>query len=81
MPVSRSTERRRQPRHWRFITVGALLGFVIFGVISMIGPDRGGEFGRSVDPGAALGLLSMFGIFIGGLLGAVVAALFAGRGR
>ena len=70
---------RSNPKPIPFIATGAILGFLIFSAISWWGPNRNAEFDINYDPGAALGYMSVFGIFIGAIVGAAVAALFTYR--
>ena len=58
---------------------GAIVGFVVFSVISWVGPNRNEGFDITYDPGAALGYMSVFGLLLGALVGAAVAALFTYR--
>ena len=58
---------------------GAIVGFVVFSVVSWIGPNRNEGFDITYDPGAALGYMSVFGLQLGALVGAAVAALFTYR--
>lgn len=71
--------RRSRPRPLRFVLVGAVLGFIVLGIVSMARPDRSAEFDVAYDPSVSLGLMSLFGAFLGALLGALVAALLAAR--
>lgn len=56
-----------------------IIGFVVFGVVSWLGPNRNEGFDITYDPSAALGYMSVLGLLLGALLGAVVAALFTYR--
>lgn len=58
---------------------GAIVGFILFSVISWIGPNRNDGFDINYDPSAALGYMSVFGLLLGALVGAAVAALFTYR--
>lgn len=58
---------------------GAIVGFILFSVISWIGPNRNEGFDINYDPGAALGYMSVLGLCLGALVGAAVAALFTYR--
>lgn len=58
---------------------GAIIGFIVFGLISYFGPNRNEGFDITYDPSATLGYMSVLGLCVGGLLGAVVAALFTYR--
>lgn len=71
--------RRSRPRPWRFIAVGGILGFVVLGIVSMIGPDTNESFDVSYDPSVSLGFMSLFGLFLGALLGALLAAVLSVR--
>ena len=70
---------RSNPKPIPFITTGAIIGFLIFSAISWWGPNRDAGFDITYDPSATLGYMSVFGVFIGGLVGAAVAALFTYR--
>lgn len=59
--------------------LGGLVGFVVFGIISLLGPDENVAYDISYDPSVSLGVMSVFGLLLGALVGAVVAALFAAR--
>lgn len=75
-----STERRpSNPKPLPFIVTGAIIGFVVFGAISWIGPNRNEGFDITYDPGSALGYMSMLGLFVGALVGAVIVALLTYR--
>ena len=56
-----------------------IIGFVVFGAISWIGPNRNEGFDITYDPGSALGYMSMLGLFVGALVGAVIVALLTYR--
>lgn len=71
--------RRRYPKPIPFVVTGAIIGFIVFSVISWLGPNSNEGYNISYDPGAALGLMSVLGLFVGGFVGLVVAALLAGR--
>jgi len=71
--------RRSQPKPFPFIATGAILGLIVFGVISMLGPNRNEGYGITYDPGAALGYMSVLGLCVGALVGAVVVALLTYR--
>ena len=58
---------------------GAIVGFIVFSIVSWVGPNRDEGFDITYDPGAALGYMSMLGLFVGALVGATVAALFTYR--
>ena len=58
---------------------GAIVGFILFSVVSWLGPNRNGGFDINYDPSAALGYMSVFGLCLGALVGAAVAALFTYR--
>lgn len=75
----KSQRPRSRPKPIPFVTTGAIIGFIVFSIISWLGPNRNENFDINYDPGAALGYMSVFGIFIGALLGAAVAALFTYR--
>lgn len=70
---------RSRPKPLPFIATGAILGFIIFGIISWIGPNRDAGFDINYDPEAALGYMSVLGMCLGALVGAAVAALFTYR--
>lgn len=74
-----NSTRRSHPKPIPFIATGAIIGFIVFGVISWVGPNVNEGYDITYDPGAALGMMSILGLFVGGLLGAVVAALFTYR--
>ncbi|WP_435201993.1 hypothetical protein [Janibacter sp. GS2] len=71
--------RRSQPKPVPFIMTGAIIGFLIFSVVSWLGPNRNEGFDINYDPGAALGYMSVMGLCLGALVGAAVAALFTYR--
>lgn len=71
--------RRSQPKPVPFIMTGAIIGFILMSVVSWLGPDRDEGFNITYDPGAALGYMSVFGLCLGALVGAAVAALFTYR--
>lgn len=58
---------------------GAIVGFILFSVVSWLGPNRNEGFDINYDPGAALGYMSVLGLCLGALVGAAVAALFTYR--
>ncbi|NYF97999.1 hypothetical protein [Janibacter cremeus] len=68
-----------RPKPIPFIATGAIIGFIVFGVISLLGPNTDGGYNISYDPSAALGFMSVVGLCAGGLVGAVVAALLTYR--
>ena len=70
---------RSYPKPIPFIVTGAIIGFIVFGLISYFGPNRNEGFDITYDPSATLGYMSVLGLCVGGLLGAVVAALFTYR--
>ena len=70
---------RSNPKPIPFIVTGAIIGFIVFGLISYFGPNRNEGFDITYDPGAALGYMSVLGLFLGALVGAAVAALFTYR--
>lgn len=70
---------RSNPKPIPFIATGAILGFIVFSAISWWGPNRDAGFDINYDPGAALGYMSVLGLFIGALLGAAATALFTYR--
>ena len=70
---------RSNPKPIPFIVTGAIIGFIVFGLISYFGPNRNEGFDITYDPSATLGYMSVLGLCVGGLLGAVVAALFTYR--
>mgnify|MGYP006985708005 FL=1 len=70
---------RSNPKPIPFVVTGAVIGFVVFGVVSWLGPNRNEGFDITYDPGAALGYMSVLGLFLGALVGAAVAALFTYR--
>nr|WP_257909267.1 hypothetical protein [Janibacter limosus] len=52
-----STKRpRSNPKPLPFVATGAIVGFIVFGVISWIGPNRNEGFDITYDPSAAPGL-------------------------
>ncbi len=68
-----------RPRPIPFIATGAIIGLIVFGVISLLGPTTDEGYNITYDPGAALGYMSVLGLCVGGLVGAVVAALLTYR--
>ena len=70
---------RSNPKPIPFIVTGAIIGFIVFGLISYFGPNRNEGFDITYDPSAALGYMSVFGLCLGALIGAAVAALFTYR--
>lgn len=75
-----STKRpRSNPKPVPFVATGAIIGFIVFGVISWIGPNRNEGFDITYDPSAALGYMSVLGLLLGALVGAVVVALLTYR--
>lgn len=52
---------------------------MLLGLVSMLRPDRDEGFDVAYDPSVSLGLLSLFGLFGGALIGLLVAALLAER--
>lgn len=71
--------RPARPRPWRFIVLGGIVGFIAFGILSMLRPDVDTGYDITYDPSVTLGFMSLFGLFLGALAGAVVAALLAAR--
>ncbi|MBB5633226.1 uncharacterized protein YqgC (DUF456 family) [Cryobacterium mesophilum] len=65
---------RRAPKFSVFVVVGALVGIIAALVLASIYPAD-----PAVGFGATFGLLSLFGIAFGGLIGAAVAILFDRR--
>lgn len=61
---------RRAPRYRAFVVTGALLGLVVAAVVVLVGP-AGGELGR----GPVLVFVGLTLALVGGLGGALVAAL------
>lgn len=75
-----STRRpRSNPKPVPFIVTGAIIGFVVFGLVSWFGPNRNSGFDINYDPGSSLGYMSVLGLLLGALVGAAVAALFTYR--
>lgn len=75
-----STKRpRSNPKPVPFVATGAIIGFIAFGVISWIGPNRNEGFDITYDPGATLGYMSVLGLLLGALVGAAVFALLTYR--
>lgn len=74
-----NSKRPSHPKPIPFIATGAIIGFIVFGVVSMLGPNTNEGYNISYDPGAALGFMSVVGVCVGGLVGAVVAALLTYR--
>lgn len=74
-----ANRRSSNPKPLAFVATGAIIGFIVFGVISWIGPNRNEGFDITYDPGSALGYMSVLGLLLGALLGAVVAALLTYR--
>ncbi len=72
-------KRRSEPKPVPFIATGAVVGLVVFGIISMVGPNRDEGYNIIYDPGATLGYMSVLGICVGALVGAVVVALLTYR--
>ncbi|WP_277454037.1 hypothetical protein [Janibacter sp. DB-40] len=68
-----------RPRPIPFIATGAIIGFIVFGVISLLGPTTDEGYNITYDPGVSLGFMSVVGLCVGGLVGAVVAALLTYR--
>ncbi|WP_338749845.1 hypothetical protein [Janibacter alittae] len=68
-----------RPKPVPFIATGAIIGFIVFGIISLVGPNTDEGYNITYDAGAALGYMSVVGLFVGGLVGAVVAALLTYR--
>ena len=71
--------RRNHPRPIPFIATGAIIGFIVFGLISVLRPNENTAYDITYDAGAALGMMSVLGLFVGGIVGAVVAALLTYR--
>lgn len=59
---------RRAPKFSAFVIVGALLGFLVALVLTSLFPAD-----PAVGFGASLGLFSLFGIALGGIVGAAIA--------
>lgn len=74
-----TSKRPSHPKPIPFIATGAIIGFIVFSIISWLGPNVNEGYKISYDPGAALGFMSVVGLCVGGLLGAVVAALLTYR--
>lgn len=64
----------------RFLLTGAILGFVVFGLIAIINPELENQFGVSYSATTAVGYMSVFGMLLGAIGGAVAAAIAAGPG-
>ncbi|HCE61262.1 MAG TPA: hypothetical protein DER11_07875 [Janibacter terrae] len=73
------TRPRSHPKPLPFVATGAVIGFIVFGLVSWFGPNRNEGFDITYDPGATLGYMSVLGLCVGGLVGAVVAALLTYR--
>ena len=75
-----STNRRSSnPKPLPFIATGAIIGFIVFGLVSWFGPNRNAGFDINYDPSAALGYMSVLGMLLGALVGAAVVALLTYR--
>lgn len=73
------SKQRSHPKPIPFIATGAIIGFIVFGVVSLLGPNTNEAYDITYDPGAALGFMSVVGLCVGGLVGAVVVALLSYR--
>ena len=71
--------RPNRPKPVPFIATGAIIGFIVFGLISVLRPNENTAYDITYDAGAALGMMSVLGLFVGGIVGAVVAALLTYR--
>ncbi len=71
---------RSNPKPIPFITTGAILGFIVFSAVSWWGPNRDAGFDINYDPSAALGYMSVFGLFSVPTQSAYNSAKFAVRG-
>lgn len=74
-----SSKRPSRPRPFRFIATGAVVGFIVFGIYSYLGPHRDPGYGITYDVGSTLGYMSILGLCVGALVGAVVVALLSYR--
>lgn len=74
-----ANRRSNNPKPAPFIATGAIVGFIVFGLISLRGPNRNEGFDINYDPGAALGYMSVLGLLVGALVGAVIVALLTYR--
>lgn len=71
--------RRSHPKPIPFIATGAIIGFVVFGLISFLRPNTNEAYNITYDAGAALGFMSIVGLCVGALVGAVIVALLSYR--
>ncbi|XVX19816.1 hypothetical protein ACQP1U_16210 [Actinomycetota bacterium] len=65
---------RRHLNFARWIATGAILGFIIGGIVSWLGPRS-----ASYSANAELGFMSIAFALFGGLIAAIIAVLVAGR--
>ena len=73
-------KKRREPKILRFLLTGAIVGFVVFGLIAIVSPDLENSWGASYSATTAVGYMSVFGMLLGTICGAVAAAIVAGPG-
>ncbi len=67
------------PKPIPFIATGAIIGFVVFGLISFLRPNVNEAYDITYDAGAALGFMSVVGLCVGAFVAAVVVALLSYR--
>ena len=66
---------RRVPRYGVFMVLGAVLGVIVAGILSMTGSDGESVVGVSYTPGQVFGFLLLYAVPIGVALGALFAML------
>lgn len=80
---TRPTPPRRPPGGaplvWRWIGTGAILGFLLLGLVSWLGDNTSESTGVTYSATTALGLMGILGALLGALVAAVVLAVVMGR--
>ena len=78
-PSPRRRPRRGAPRVWRWIGTGAFVGFLLLSALSWFTGNTSDSSGVTYTVGTGMGLMGVFGAFLGALVAAVVLALVLGR--
>ncbi|WP_370891851.1 hypothetical protein [Janibacter sp. GXQ6167] len=73
-------KKRREPKILSFLLTGAIIGFVVFGLVAILNPELENQWGATYSATTAVGYMSVFGMLLGAICGAVAAAIAAGPG-